>query len=51
MEEFKRVTIDVLKGNDLAGYIAEKVFERLILTSGIAYEYLDYAKQNRMFVG
>ena len=27
MEEFKRVTIDVLKGNDLAGYIAEQVFE------------------------
>jgi len=27
MEEFKRVTIDVLKGNDLAGNIAEQVFE------------------------
>jgi len=27
MEEFKRVTIDVLKDNDLAEYIAKQVFE------------------------
>jgi MoxR-like ATPase len=27
MEEFKKVTLDVLKDNELAGYIAERVYE------------------------
>jgi len=54
MEEFERVTVDVLKGNDLAEYIAEQVFESSSssnpnLRDCVREQDLDCAPANKMY--